>query len=112
LAVPDSVIRTLLGSDSSGDIAIARIAGFGPFLLGLACWPGEDDVVTAQVLWAQLTYNLLIALYLGYLRVGGGFVSSALWPACALHASLALLLAGTAYERSGGKGRSSRSGTA
>jgi hypothetical protein len=37
------------------------------------------------------SYNLLAALYLGYLRIGGGFVSYLLLPACVVHALLAFL---------------------
>jgi len=36
-------------------------------------------------------------LYLGYLRVGGGFASFLLWPASALHVVFAMLLARPAF---------------
>jgi hypothetical protein len=38
---------------------------------------------------ALLTYNVLAARYLGYLRIGGSFVSYLLWLAFALHTLLA-----------------------
>ena len=99
IADPDFVARLLLGvSLSDSGIAVGRLAGLGLLSLGLACRPGGDDA-TPQVLGALFTYNLLAALYLGYLRVGGGFVGYLLWPACALHALLALLLARPAYGR-------------
>jgi len=99
IAAPDLVARVLLGAGlSGGGIAVGRVGGFALLSLGLACWPGGDDA-TAHATWALFTYNLLAALYLGYLRVGGGFVSYLLWPACALHALLTLLLARPAYER-------------
>ncbi len=99
IAFPDFLVRVLFGSGGlSSDIVVSRGAGLGPFVLGLACWPIEDDVA-ATVIWAQLVYNLLVALYLGYLRIAGGFVGALLWPACALHAVIALLLAVLAYER-------------
>jgi hypothetical protein len=99
IADPSFVVRLLLGVGlSGGGIAIGRVAGLGLLSLGLACCPSGDDA-TAQATWALFTYNLLVALYLGYLRVGGGFVSYLLWPASALHAVLALLLARPAYER-------------
>ncbi|MGB8771477.1 MAG: hypothetical protein WCC92_17825 [Candidatus Korobacteraceae bacterium] len=99
IAVPDAVARLLLGTglDGSG-IAVARLAGLGLLSLGLACWPRGEEA-TAQAIRALFTYNLLAALYLGYLRVGGGFVSYLLWPACALHAVLTILLARPAYKR-------------
>jgi hypothetical protein len=99
IAAPDLVARVLLGPGlSDSGVAVGRVAGFGLLSLGLACWPTADDA-TPSAVRALFTYNLLAALYLGYLRVGGGFVSYLLWPACALHALLAILLARPAYER-------------
>jgi hypothetical protein len=98
MAEPDVIVRELFGGGLSGDITIARAAGFCLFFLSLVCWPSEDDTA-GQVIWAQLAYNLLTALYLGYLKLAGGIVSALLWPVCALYAVIALLLAGLAYER-------------
>jgi hypothetical protein len=99
IADPILVVRVLLGTDvSGGGLALGRVAGFGLLALGLACWPRENDVA-AQAVYALFTYNSLAAFYLGYLRVGVGFVGYLLVPACALHAVLALLLAGPAYAR-------------
>jgi hypothetical protein len=98
MAVPGLVARLLLGVGlSDSGIAVARLTGIALLCLGLACWPGRNGR-TAQATRALFVYNLLAALYLGYLRVGGGFVSYLLWPACALHVVLALLLARRAYE--------------
>jgi hypothetical protein len=92
IAFPGLVGRLLLDASlSSSGIAVARLTGIALFCLGIACRPsGEDAAQTA--IWALFSYNLLAALYLGYLRVGGGFVSQLLWPVCVLHAVLALLL--------------------
>src|ERR1035437_3972078 len=99
IADPTFVVRVLLGAGLSGaGIAVGRVGGLGLLSLGMACWPGGDDA-TAQATRALFTYNLLAAVYLGYLRVGGGFDSYLLWPACALHALLAVLLARPAGER-------------
>ena len=95
LAIDEKYSATLV-LNASG-IAVARVGGFGLLSLGLACWPG-GDVAIAHTTRALFTYNLLAALYLGYLRVAGGFVSFLLWPACILHALLALLMARPAYE--------------
>jgi len=98
IADPGFVARVLLGVGmSDGGIAVGRVGGFALISLGLACWPSGSDAGTQAIL-ALTAYNLLAAFYLGYLRVGGGFVSHLLWPACALHALLALLLAPRAYE--------------
>jgi hypothetical protein len=98
-AAPDLVARVLLGADlSPSGIAVGRVGGFGLLSLGLACWPSGDDAAVHATL-ALFLYNLLAAVYLAYLRVGGGFVSHLLWPACALHAVLAILFARPAYQR-------------
>jgi hypothetical protein len=57
---------------------------------------------------ALFTYNLFIALYLGYLRVGGGFVGYLLGPAFVLHGFLTILLARPAYGSTGRLGVPSR----
>lgn len=92
IVVPALVGRVLLEQElSSAGVAVARVAGLGLLSLGLACWPGREGV-PPPVSRALLTYNLLAALYLGYLRIGAGFVSYILLPAAALHAVLTILL--------------------
>jgi hypothetical protein len=98
IAWPDFVIRDVFGGVSSRDVAVARGVGFILLFLGLACWPFEDDI-NPQTIWAQLIYNLLTALYLGYLRITGEFASNLLWPICVLHTVIAVLLVGIAYEK-------------
>ncbi len=99
IADPGLFVRILLGADLvGGGIAISRLAGAALLALGLACWPSEDGA-TAQATWALFTYNALAAIYLGYLRASGDFVSYLLWPVSALHALLALLLARPAYAK-------------
>jgi hypothetical protein len=94
IAKPDFVVREIFGGDLSGDITIAKAVGFVLLILGLVCWQRGDDTA----IWALLVYNLFTALYLGFLRLAGGFVSTLLWPLCALHAVITLMLAGLAYE--------------
>ena len=99
IAAPDFVAHLLLGVGlSDSGVAVGRIAGFGLFALGLACWPAAGNASPSAVR-ALFAYNLLAALYLGYLRVSGEFVAFLLWPACAFHALLALLFARPAYGR-------------
>ena len=99
IAAPGFVARVLLGASlSDSGVAVGRLAGLALLSLALACWPDWNNA-SPQAIRALFTYNLLAALYLGYLRVGGGFVSYLLWPACALHAVLTLLLVRPAYER-------------
>ena len=99
IAVPDRVAHVLLGTGlSDSGIAVARLAGVALLSLGLACWPTAHSA-TPSAIRALFAYNLLAAFYLGYLRVSGTFVAFLLWPACALHAVLALLFARPAYGR-------------
>jgi hypothetical protein len=98
VAAPDSVATILLGVGlSDSGIAVARLTGIALLCLGLACWPNGDAAHRHAIL-ALFAYNLLAALFLGYLRVGGGFVSYLLWPVCAVHGLLALLFSRPAYE--------------
>ena len=99
IAVPEFVARLLLGVGlSSSGVAVARVGGFALLSLGLACWPTADST-TLSAVRALFAYNLLAAFYLGYLRVSGEFIACLLWPACTLHAVLALLFARPAYGR-------------
>ena len=98
VAVPDVAGRMLLGVElSAGGTAVARVAGFALFALGLACWPASG-YATSRATRALFVYNLPAGVYLGYLRIGGGFTGHLLWPACALHIVLGGLLVRSAYE--------------
>jgi hypothetical protein len=93
IAAPSFVGRALLGADLlNAGVAVARVAGLGLLSLGVACWPGRSET-TPQIERALFIYNFFTAFYLGYLRVGAGFVSYLLWPACVLHGLLAVWLA-------------------
>ncbi len=98
ITIPNAVAGLLLGADLSGaGAAVGRVGGFGLLSLGLACWPDREGI-TARATWALLLYNLLAAVYLGYLSVGGVFVSKILWVAFGLHALLTPLFAQAAYK--------------
>jgi hypothetical protein len=77
---------------------VMGLAGFGIALiaLGVACWPTGMVVQTnSPPFRAMLVYNALIALFLAYLFVAGPFAGALLWPAVAVHALVALLMAWT-----------------
>jgi hypothetical protein len=97
LIIAPSMVMSLLGTDVSGAaLAIARIAGFGLLLFGIACWPRVEP--TAPRLRAMLIYNLLATVYLGYLRFSNESVGRLLLPAIAVHAVLAILFIGVAFK--------------
>ena len=95
IASPSLVSRVLLSASlrrlalRSADCAVSAC-----FLWGSAL----SNIGTPLSYRALFAYNLMAAFYLGYLRVGAGFVSYLLWPACALHAVLTALLARPVYE--------------
>ena|SRR5271165_6203836 len=98
IAVPELVGRVLLGvSLSESGVAVARLAGVALLSLGLACWPTANDI-NSSALRGLFVYNLLAAVYLGYLRASGEFAGFLLWPACALHAVLTILFARPAFS--------------
>ncbi|MGA8877699.1 MAG: hypothetical protein WB555_19325 [Candidatus Korobacteraceae bacterium] len=93
ILIPEIVSRALLGVElNSAGVALARVAGLGFLSLAIACW-ARGNGASSQAIRALFVYNLLVGLYLGYLRVGGGFTGYLLWPACILHVVLAVLLA-------------------
>ncbi len=95
LVYPPIVVRLLWGTEVAGaGIAVSRVAGIALISLGLACWPGSDaGRRPSRALRAMLCYSLLATLYLLYLGVRGEWVGVLLWPAVAVHALLAALLA-------------------
>jgi hypothetical protein len=88
---PSIVSKLLLGESlSSAGIVVGRIAGFALLALGVACWPSDTEVARKI---AILGYNILVALYLIVIGLGGAMVGRLLWPAFAFHAVMTLLLA-------------------
>jgi hypothetical protein len=91
MADPGIVVRLLLGAELSGVASILARA-FGVALLALGLGPAFRPL---------LIYNALIALYLAYLGASGQASGVLLWPAAALHAAVAILLAWTRTRGSG-----------
>jgi hypothetical protein len=105
IVFPGAIGRLLLGAGlADSAIAVARLAGIALLCLGLACWPSGDDA-TQPTVRALFSYNLLAALYLGYLRLSGGFVGYLLLPAIVVHALLAFLLLRPTHARAEEKKR-------
>ena len=78
MIAPAVVARLLLGTDLSGaGPAVGRVAGCALVALGIACWPGRDQAgMLISAARAMLTYNALVACYLGFLGIGGKLVSA------------------------------------
>jgi hypothetical protein len=98
IVAPTLVVKLLLGTNDFGELLpVARCFGVALLALALGCWPSGLSAAGkgSPALREMLTYNFLIALFLAYLgaveRVGGILLS----PAVALHALVALMLAGS-----------------
>ena len=91
---PAIVVTLLLGSAVSGTgILLGRCFGIALLALGVACWPNRRRAERSLPAFrAMLAYNVLIALYLGYVGTVGHLRGLLLWPAVVLHAVVALLL--------------------
>jgi hypothetical protein len=97
---PTLVVGVLFGVGlSDGGVAVGRVGGFALLSLAIACWPRSDAALPATR--ALFLFNLLTAVYLGYLRINGTFITYFMLPACIIHAVLALLLARPAYKSDG-----------
>ncbi|WP_406855165.1 hypothetical protein ABEG18_21885 [Alsobacter sp. KACC 23698] len=91
VTVPSLVGQLLFGQSLTGVAGeVARFAGLALVSLGIACWPGRSPSATALVgMWI---YSLLTALYLAYLGLSSARSGALLWPAVAVHLTLAVLL--------------------
>jgi hypothetical protein len=86
LIVPSRVSLLLFGEELNGVATpIAGMTGIALIALGVACWPGP-------ALIGMLTYGALVALYLAYISLAGGWTGLLLWPAVVLHVVLTGLL--------------------
>ena len=87
LVAPEFVIRVLAGTDATGLItSVGRVTGIALIGLGVATSPGPASI-------GMLTYTVLVALFLAFMGMRGGWGGPLLWPAIAVHAVLALLIA-------------------
>ena len=97
---PSWMAQLLVGAAlSPSGKAIARLCACALLSLALACWrsPRSDDT-TAPALRGMLTYNAVVALYLGVLGVRGTTVGPLLLPAVVFHGAVSLLLAAVAVR--------------
>ena len=98
--VPNLVAELLFGEPLAGTgLALARVAGVSLFALGMVAWRSRQEDGNSPALAAMLTYNVVVAIYLGYLGADGQLVGKLLWPATALHAGLGLLLVRAWWSR-------------
>lgn len=91
---PAVVIRLLLGESATGIvIPIAQFLGVALFAFGIACWPNTQRSTHATAAFrGMLTYNVAVAVFLGYQFIAGHVGGVLLWPAIVLHAVVAVLM--------------------
>jgi len=98
IASPSAFTRLLFGSElASPGPGLGRLAGFALFALAVACWPA-DAVPAEPARRGMLLFSGLCAAYLVMRGIRGGATGPLLWPAAALHAGFALLLARAGRE--------------
>ena len=86
IALPDAVVKLLLGADIAGAaIPLGRVAGVALLALGLAAWLSRGQAASA-VTSGMLLYNCGVAAVLAMAGASGVL----LWPAVALHAAMAV----------------------
>lgn len=86
----------VFGADfSEAGNALGRLTAFALLGLALAAWPTSGPASLLASVRALVIYNLLAAIYLLYVGVGGQLTGVLLWPAVALHAGLSVLLGRT-----------------
>lgn len=95
MASPVTSISQLVGSplDSPGGLVIARVAGAALMSLGIACWLMRTEGVTRaskRLVTAMLIYNVTVAAVFVYSAQSLKLPDSGLWPAVALHVTLAV----------------------
>jgi fatty acid desaturase len=93
VAVPDLVVRLLLGAGIAGaGIPLGRVAGVALLALGVACWFASYDARSSAargLARAMALYNLGVAIILaiaGIQSLPGGIL---LWPVVIIHTAMA-----------------------
>ena len=94
LLSPALVARLLLGAAlDTPALIVARVAGGGLLALGVACWLARDDGPSRAargLVAAMLLYNCASVAVLAHAGFVTGLAGVLLWPAVAVHASLAV----------------------
>lgn len=93
-AAPGLVGRLLLGQELTGVAAVVvRCFGIALFALSAAVWPGDAEIgMLLRSLRGMAVYNVMIAMYLGYVGAVDRVRGPLLWPAVAIHAVVTVLL--------------------
>lgn len=99
IAKPSSVVSVLLGQPLSDPISIVitRVAGAALVSLAIACWFSRNNKDVNGLIIALLFYNLASVVLLGYAGLLESLIGIALWPAVAVHITMAAWCAKMLY---------------
>ena len=103
LVWPPVLFALLLGVERPSPEAnlLARITGAALLAIGVTCWLGrrdKDDPARLGLITGVLLYDVAAAAILAHAGLFTGLVGIALWPAVALHATLAVWCAACLRE--------------
>jgi hypothetical protein len=91
---PSLVLKSLFNMDSTASIiALSRLTGIVYFCFGIVCFPPNEisgNYNKSPVVRAMFLYNILAAIYLGYLKFVSGYDGRLLFPAVILHVLITL----------------------
>ena len=86
---PSLVLKILFDMEMTAAIsAVSRLTGIVYVCFGIACFPAKEipgEFIDSPVVRAMFLYNVLAALYLGYLKFDSVFNGVLLLPAVILH---------------------------
>jgi hypothetical protein len=100
ILLPSLFAQLIFGAElPEAGIALGRLAGIALLTIGLACWPNTRATDEKGMVRALLTYNVLATVFLGYLGIASDLRGILLWPAVAIHATLAALFSVKAFRR-------------
>ncbi len=86
---PSLVLKILFDMEMTAAIsAVSRLTGIVYICFGIACFPAKEisgDIMKCPEVRAMFLYNILAAVYLGYLKYDSVFDGALLLPAVILH---------------------------
>lgn len=92
--VPSIVLKLLFGIEDSKSItALSQLTGIVFLCFAIACFPSKnstDSNINASAFKAMFLYNILAAVYLGYMKFAEQFDGILLFPAVILHSMITI----------------------
>lgn len=86
---PSLVLKKLFDMEMTAAIsAVSRLTGIVYICFGIACYPAKEfsgDLIKSPEVRAMFLYNILAAVYLGYIKFDSVFDGELLLPAVILH---------------------------